>query len=174
MANADDTAGDSIDVLQRIGTQGARTRLSKKDEQRCSRLTRSIESVPIRQLQRSLSSPTILQVLSSQHGVTIVLGDVDHFKRVNDTYGDTTGDEVLREVAYRLHDSVRSYDAVSRYGGEEFLVVLNGCRTPVRCQSRREHSPRHQGASHGKRCGSCVGFDKFWSGRHRRLAVTER
>jgi diguanylate cyclase (GGDEF)-like protein len=62
-------------------------------------------------------------------GVTIVLGDIDHFKKVNDTYGHGTGDEVLREVACRLGDSVRSYDAVSRYGGEEFLIVLNGCRT---------------------------------------------
>lgn len=64
-------------------------------------------------------------------GVTIVLGDVDHFKKVNDTYGHATGDEVLREVAYRLNDSVRNYDAVSRYGGEEFLIVLSGCRTQL-------------------------------------------
>jgi two-component system cell cycle response regulator len=74
-------------------------------------------------------------------GVTIVLGDVDHFKKVNDTYGHATGDDVLREVAARLSDSVRSYDAVSRYGGEEFLIVLNGCRTQLGV--KRAESIRH-------------------------------
>jgi len=57
----------------------------------------------------------------------VVLGDVDHFKLVNDTYGHPVGDEVLREVARRLLASVRSYDFVGRYGGEEFLLVLNNC-----------------------------------------------
>jgi diguanylate cyclase (GGDEF)-like protein len=58
---------------------------------------------------------------------TILLGDVDHFKNVNDTYGHTIGDDVLREVARRLLLSVRSYDFVGRYGGEEFLIVLINC-----------------------------------------------
>jgi len=58
----------------------------------------------------------------------IVLGDLDHFKKVNDTYGHLVGDQVLREVARRLLSSVRSYDFVGRYGGEEFLIVLNNCR----------------------------------------------
>ncbi|MGB6684269.1 MAG: diguanylate cyclase [Candidatus Acidiferrum sp.] len=57
----------------------------------------------------------------------ILLGDVDHFKKVNDTLGHAVGDEVLTEIASRLLDSVRSYDFVGRYGGEEFLVVLNNC-----------------------------------------------
>ena len=59
--------------------------------------------------------------------ICIVLGDLDHFKLVNDTYGHILGDEVLREVARRLLGSVRSYDFAGRYGGEEFLVVLNNC-----------------------------------------------
>jgi diguanylate cyclase (GGDEF)-like protein len=57
----------------------------------------------------------------------ILLGDLDHFKQVNDTCGHLAGDEVLKETARRLLSSVRSYDFVGRWGGEEFLVVLNNC-----------------------------------------------
>src|SRR5882724_10078384 len=57
----------------------------------------------------------------------ILICDLDHFKSVNDTYGHSAGDDVLRETAKRLVASVRSYDFVGRYGGEEFLVVLNNC-----------------------------------------------
>jgi diguanylate cyclase (GGDEF)-like protein len=63
-----------------------------------------------------------------EKGCTVVmLGDLDHFKSVNDTYGHVVGDEILREVARRLLASVRSYDFVGRYGGEEFLIALNNC-----------------------------------------------
>ena len=54
--------------------------------------------------------------------------DIDHFKRVNDTYGHTLGDEVLREVAVRLASSVRAVDLPCRYGGEEFVVVMPATR----------------------------------------------
>jgi len=57
----------------------------------------------------------------------ILLCDIDHFKGVNDTFGHPVGDEVLHEVARRLQGSVRSYDFVGRYGGEEFLIILNNC-----------------------------------------------
>jgi two-component system cell cycle response regulator len=57
----------------------------------------------------------------------VMMADVDHFKRINDSYGHQTGDAVLREVAQRLLQSVRNYDYVGRYGGEEFLIVLTAC-----------------------------------------------
>ena len=58
--------------------------------------------------------------------VGIVLLDLDHFKQVNDTYGHAAGDIVLKEAARRMKNSMRAYDEVGRYGGEEFLVVAPG------------------------------------------------
>ncbi|MGN6303042.1 MAG: diguanylate cyclase [Angustibacter sp.] len=55
--------------------------------------------------------------------LSVLLLDLDHFKNVNDTYGHTVGDAVLRELARRLASCVREVDTVARYGGEEFVVV---------------------------------------------------
>ncbi|MCP4902496.1 MAG: diguanylate cyclase [bacterium] len=55
---------------------------------------------------------------------SVILGDVDKFKNINDTYGHPVGDVVLREVAKRLQLALRTTDAIGRYGGEEFLIVL--------------------------------------------------
>ena len=65
-------------------------------------------------------------IRSNRYGtpLTISILDIDHFKKVNDTYGHTTGDETLRTVASRLRDHIRHPDMIGRYGGEEFLIVL--------------------------------------------------
>jgi len=56
--------------------------------------------------------------------MALLMIDLDHFKRVNDTYGHLVGDDVLRDVAPLLSDTIRTADIVARYGGEEFLVLL--------------------------------------------------
>ena len=55
----------------------------------------------------------------------ILVIDIDHFKKVNDTYGHSAGDEVLKNVARQIQQSIRSTDQLFRFGGEEFVVLLN-------------------------------------------------
>jgi diguanylate cyclase (GGDEF)-like protein len=60
--------------------------------------------------------------------VCVAMIDADHFKNVNDTYGHQAGDAVLVALATRIRGALREYDAVGRYGGEEFIAVLSNCK----------------------------------------------
>jgi diguanylate cyclase (GGDEF)-like protein len=59
--------------------------------------------------------------------VAVMMADIDHFKSVNDIYGHPAGEGVLHETARKMLASVRTYDSIGRYGGEEFVVVAPGC-----------------------------------------------
>jgi diguanylate cyclase (GGDEF)-like protein len=63
--------------------------------------------------------------------MAVIIVDLDHFKAINDTYGHSTGDEVLRVAAGLLAVSVRGCDLVARYGGEEFVVVASECNSTI-------------------------------------------
>ena len=67
----------------------------------------------------------VLERLDSRHACAVIMADIDHFKRVNDTYGHPAGDEVLKNVANIIRKTVRKADIAARYGGEEFVLYLD-------------------------------------------------
>ncbi len=75
----------------------------------------------------SLMQSELERSVRENKSTSVILCDIDHFKQVNDNHGHLVGDLVLQEVANRLKSIVRSYDAVGRYGGEEFLILLSNC-----------------------------------------------
>ncbi|MGI5120925.1 diguanylate cyclase [Marinactinospora thermotolerans] len=84
----------------------------------------------------------LARALETGRPVAVLIVDIDHFKRVNDTYGHLFGDQVLLGVANTITHQLRQYDIVGRFGGEEFVALLPGadmaeaCRVAERLRSR--------------------------------------
>lgn len=78
---------------------------------------------------RTIQERALDVVARSGEPALLLMLDIDHFKKVNDTYGHQAGDQVLQAVAKCLAHCVRPMDTVARYGGEEFAVVLPNCQT---------------------------------------------
>lgn len=61
------------------------------------------------------------------HSLCLIVIDIDHFKQINDTYGHSTGDDILKAVATQLTQGIRWEDIAARFGGEEFVILLSHC-----------------------------------------------
>ena len=85
-----------------------------------------------------LAKTEIQRSIRSGHHFSILIIDLDDFKRINDTYGHLAGDKVLKKVAKTLQKNIRIYDLICRYGGEEFMAIL----TEISCAEAWEQGER--------------------------------
>ncbi|MDJ1007925.1 MAG: diguanylate cyclase [Paracoccaceae bacterium] len=86
--------------------------------------TDSLTGLYNRRYAMSHATRILREAAAADRPVAVLIGDLDHFKRVNDTYGHGAGDTVLVEIAQRLRANLRGADVLARLGGEEFLIVM--------------------------------------------------
>jgi diguanylate cyclase (GGDEF)-like protein/PAS domain S-box-containing protein len=91
---------------------------------------------------RILAIDRLNQLIKTSHRteehVAVLFLDLDYFKKVNDNFGHEAGDEILWEAGRRLQNNVREQDTVARFGGDEFLILLGGLKTPMDAQAITE------------------------------------
>src|SRR6266478_6739612 len=120
---------DRNELLARTATQVRRKRLQDRLEEN---YRRSLDLALIDELtglyNRRYLDAHLDELIERVHkdgiSAAVLMFDIDHFKQVNDTHGHAAGDDVLKELAARTVNSVRSVDLVARWGGEEFVVVM--------------------------------------------------
>jgi two-component system cell cycle response regulator len=120
---------DRNELIARVRTQVRRRRYQDRLRSNYERslslaLTDSLTGLYNRRYLTNHLESTIQRARETGKALSVVMVDIDHFKRVNDTYGHAVGDEVLRSVAQRINGNLRNFDMVARYGGEEFTIVM--------------------------------------------------
>lgn len=120
---------DRNELLARVRTQIRRKRFQDRlrstyEVSLSMALTDSLTGLYNRRYLEAHLQKLIEKNNESQKTFCVLMLDIDHFKQVNDTYGHGVGDEVLKTIAFRLQDNLRSFDLVARMGGEEFTAVM--------------------------------------------------
>lgn len=134
-AGADDYIAKPFDAHELKVRVRAGSRIIRLQEDLMSALAASEYQASHDALTGLLNRKAILELLKKEilradrqtAPLGVIIADLDHFKRINDSYGHLAGDVVLKEVAAIMLRSVRPYDSVGRYGGEEFLIVCPSC-----------------------------------------------
>ena len=94
----------------------------------------------------------LADALASERALSVVMADLDHFKSINDNHGHIVGDRILKDVATRMESGARACDVIGRYGGEEFILVLDNAALDVayalaeRIRTRVAADPVHKGS----------------------------
>lgn len=86
--------------------------------------TDQLTDLPNRRVMMHRLTQEHARYLRSHHGYSVVMMDLDYFKKINDSYGHTVGDQVLQAVARLLQDNLRTSDTLARFGGEEFMLLM--------------------------------------------------
>jgi diguanylate cyclase len=115
--------GSLAERMAQIEAQ-SRQAQSHLEEQRLRSMLDSLTQLPNREAYEQRLSEELSRFRRYQRSASFVVGDIDHFKQVNDTYGHLAGDKVLKVVAKILRQRLRESDFVARYGGEEFALIM--------------------------------------------------
>jgi diguanylate cyclase (GGDEF)-like protein len=115
---------DQLREQRRLAEQAMEDMARVQQELEAAARTDALTALPNRRAMGEKLADECVRSLRAGNSFVVILTDVDYFKRVNDSHGHETGDVLLVEVARRLRGSLRGQDAVARWGGEEFLILL--------------------------------------------------
>jgi two-component system cell cycle response regulator len=144
---------DRHEMLARVKTQIKRKRHSdflrnRLEESVENAITDVLTGLKNRRYLESHLHALLEQAVSSGRPLSLLLADIDHFKKINDTYGHDAGDAVLREFASRFRRYTRGLDLACRFGGEEFVIVMPDTELARACQV-------------GERLRACIAAEPF-------------
>ena len=155
---------DRHELLARVRTQIKRKRhadllRTRLEESVELAITDSLTGLHNRRYMEGHLRTLVAESLAANRPLSVLVADIDFFKRINDAYGHDAGDHVLREFANRFRRNTRGVDLACRFGGEEFVIIMPDTTLERACQV-------------GERLRACVAGEPFRLNANVQLAVT--
>mgnify|MGYP003640196522 FL=1 len=132
-----DINGDLLHFVSQI--EDITARKHEHELMRKMALYDALTGLPNRRLFDERMNQAILGAKRNKHPLALMFIDVDHFKQINDTYGHDIGDQVIKRVAETMLSALRATDTLARFGGDEFVVLLNKVSSPEAAVKVAEH-----------------------------------